>query len=71
MWGEQPKRTSGVFGSDDSHFAQDAQRAKCNVLEITDRGRDHVQRAGHSGRTVDYCTIAGCALTESSSRAPP
>ena len=42
MRGKQPERTSGVFGGDDSHFAQDTQRAKCDVLEITDRGRDHV-----------------------------
>jgi hypothetical protein len=67
---QQAGRSPCVFGGDDIDLAQDAHGPECYVFEITDGGRDHVQRAGHREGQADYCTIAGCALTEWSSRAP-
>ena len=60
--GEQSRRAARIFSGDQGHLTKDAQRPKRDVLEVADRGRDHVQRAGHRVRSVGYCTIARCAL---------
>ena len=39
-------RVAGVFGSDEVHGLQDANRAICNVLKIADRRGDKIKRAG-------------------------
>ena len=54
--GEQLSRVARVFGGDDGHLAQHAQRPNSDVLEVADRCGDHEQRARHvGGKRRVYC----------------
>jgi hypothetical protein len=48
--GEEPPRMAGVFGDDDIAFAESAEGAQGDVLEVPDGGGDEVKSAGLEGR---------------------
>ena len=51
---EQPSAVPRVLGRDDSRLAQDPHGAKRHVLEVSDRRRDHEERASHEGSLLLY-----------------
>ena len=44
---EEAGRPAGVFGSDQCHLAQHADRPERHILEVPYGSRDHIEDAGH------------------------